>query len=40
VPDGVTPVGQAEVREYRLRYWDKGSPNGDWTPWRTIALAP
>ncbi len=24
--------GQAEVREYRARYWDKGSPNGEWSP--------
>lgn len=32
--------GQAETREYRLRFWDKGEPTGDWTPWRTIAVAP
>ena len=24
--------GQAETREYRLRYWDKGIPNGNFTP--------
>jgi hypothetical protein len=24
-------AGQAETREYRMRYWDKGTPNGDWT---------
>lgn len=23
--------GQPEVREYRLRFWDDGKPNGDWT---------
>ena len=25
-------AGTPEVREYRLRFWDKGTPNGDWTP--------
>ncbi len=25
--------GQPEVREYRMRFWDKGTPNGDWTEW-------
>ena len=24
-------AGTPEVREYRLRYWDKGTPNGPWT---------
>lgn len=24
-------AGQPEVREYRMRFWDKGTPNGDWT---------
>lgn len=24
--------GQAETREYRVRYWDKGQPNGNFTP--------
>ena len=24
--------GAAETREYRLRYWDKGAPNGNFTP--------
>lgn len=24
-------AGQPETREYRMRYWDKGTPNGDWT---------
>ncbi len=23
--------GQAETREYRMRFWDGGEPNGDWT---------
>ncbi|MGB8167125.1 MAG: hypothetical protein WCF18_06510 [Chthoniobacteraceae bacterium] len=35
----LTP-GQAEVREYRMRFWDKGEPNGEWTAWRSIAVAP
>ena len=21
-----------EIREYRLRFWDKGQANGDWSP--------
>ena len=24
-------AGTPEVRQYRLRYWDKGTPNGDWS---------
>jgi hypothetical protein len=24
--------GTAETREYRVRYWDKGTPNGNFTP--------
>jgi hypothetical protein len=23
-------AGQPEIREYRARFWDKGTPNGDW----------
>jgi hypothetical protein len=23
--------GQPEIREFRMRFWDKGTPNGDWT---------
>lgn len=30
--------GQPEMREYRMRFWDKGEPNGEWTPWRALAL--
>ena len=33
-------AGQPEVREYRLRYWDKGTPNGDWSPVASITVAP
>ena len=29
-----------EVRQYRLRYWDKGTPNGDWTEVATITVGP
>ena len=32
--------GQPEVREYRLRYWDKGTPNGEWTASVKITVAP
>ena len=32
--------GQPEVREYRMRYWDKGDANGEWTDWRQTAVAP
>ena len=24
-------AGQPETREYRMRFWDKGTPNGEWT---------
>jgi hypothetical protein len=33
-------AGQPEIREYRLRYWDKGTPNGDWTDTAKITVAP
>ena len=28
-----------EVREYRARYWDKGTPNGDWTDVVKVTVA-
>ena len=28
-----------EVREYRLRFWDKGKPNGDWSPVQKVTVA-
>ncbi len=31
---------QAEIREYRLRYWDKGEPTGDWTAVQKVTVAP
>ena len=33
-------AGQPEIREYRLRFWDKGTPNGDWTDIAKITVAP
>jgi len=33
----LTP-GTAETREYRLRWWDKGEANGDWTPVQSLAV--
>lgn len=31
--------GTPEVRKYRLRYWDKGTPNGDWSDVASITVA-
>ncbi|MEQ2009438.1 MAG: hypothetical protein ABMA26_21870 [Limisphaerales bacterium] len=33
-------AGQPEIREYRLRYWDDGSPNGPWTDIGKITVSP
>ena len=33
-------AGQPEVREYRLRFWDKGTPNGDWTDVTSETVSP
>ena len=33
-------AGQPEVREYRMRFWDKGTPNGDWTPVQKQTVSP
>jgi hypothetical protein len=33
-------AGQPEVREYRMRFWDKGTPNGDWTDVVKITVSP
>lgn len=30
--------GQAEMREYRMRFWDGGEPNGDWTPVQKVSV--
>ena len=29
-----------EVREYRARFWDKGTPNGDWTDVAKVTVSP
>ena len=29
-----------ELREYRMRYWDKGTPNGDWTDVAKVTVSP
>lgn len=33
-------AGQPEVREYRMRFWDKGTPNGDWTDVVKLTVSP
>lgn len=30
--------GQPELRDYRLRFWDNGKPNGDWTDVATVTV--
>jgi hypothetical protein len=32
-------AGTPEVREYRARFWDKGTPNGDWTDVAKVTVA-
>jgi hypothetical protein len=32
--------GQAEVREYRARFWDEGVPNGDWCDVAKVTISP
>ena len=29
-----------EMREYRMRFWDKGTPNGDWTDVAKVTVSP
>lgn len=33
-------AGQAEVREYRARFWDQGKPNGAWCDVAKITVGP
>lgn len=33
-------AAQPEVREYRMRFWDKGTPNGDWTDVVKVTVSP
>jgi hypothetical protein len=30
--------GQPELRDYRLRFWDDGKPNGEWTDVTTVTV--
>ncbi len=32
--------GTPEMREYRMRFWDKGTPNGDWTAVEKVTVSP
>lgn len=32
--------GQPEMREYRMRFWDKGAETGEWTDTASITVAP
>ena len=32
--------GTPEVREYRYRFWDKGTPNGEWTDVKQVTVSP
>lgn len=33
-------AGQAEVREYRARFWDRGEPNGNWCNVAKVTVGP
>jgi hypothetical protein len=33
-------AGQPEIREYRMRFLDKGTPNGDWTDVAKVTVSP
>ena len=33
-------AGTPEIREYRFCFWDKGTPNGEWTPVRKVSVSP
>jgi len=33
-------AGVPEVRQYRFRFWDKGTPNGDWCAIITVTVGP
>ena len=32
--------GQPEIRQYKLRFWDAGAENGDWTDIVTLTVSP
>lgn len=31
---------QPETREYRLRFWDNGQPNGEWSDVAKVTVSP
>jgi hypothetical protein len=33
-------AGVPEVRKYRMRFWDKGNPTGDWSDTATLTVGP
>ena len=33
-------AGQAEIREYRCRFWDNGKPNGAWSDVAKVTVSP
>jgi hypothetical protein len=33
-------ASQPEIREYRMRFWDKGTPNGDWADVVRLTVSP
>lgn len=33
-------AGQAEMREYRMRFWDHDAPGGDWSPVQKVTVGP
>jgi len=33
-------AGQPEVREYRMRFWDAGAENGEWTDVTSVTVGP
>jgi len=39
-PGPLLVAGVPEVRNYRLRFWDKGTPNGDWTAPAPVTVGP
>jgi hypothetical protein len=39
-PRPLLVAGQPEVRECRMRFWDQGTPNGDWTDVVKVTVSP
>ena len=40
LPRDVLVAGTPEVREYRMRFWDNVTPNGDWTDVVKVTVSP